>query len=208
MCSLCSARFSATYATKIKFEIYGRRIVGHRKHLTTAEGTIKDLLDARDENGGERWKPNCTVIISSIPLVVKLDLVTPNQANAAKLFFTIKAVSDGNREDMKEAVAQAGLQGSAALPSMVDNAADAVETANPFVQGAISFTDTWGPVLKKLEAFQSIGTHLSEVTPFSTFPVLDVAKPRYLDSSIRKNGLVHFEFHTNGESISFEITCR
>ena len=78
---------------------------------------------------------------------------------------------DGNREDMKEAVAQAGLQRLAALPSKVDNAADAVETAIPFVQGAISFTDTWGPVLKKLEAFQSIGTYLSEVTPFSTFRV-------------------------------------
>jgi len=208
MCSLCTARFSATYATKIKFEIYRRRIVGHRKHLTTAEGTIKDLLDARDENGGERWKPYCAIILLNIHLVVKLDLVTPNHANAAKLFFTIKAVSDGNREDMKEAVAQAGLQGIATLPPMVNNAADAVETANPFVQSAISFTDTWGPVLKKLEAFQSIGTYLSEVTPFSTFRVLDVAKPRYLDSSIRQNGLVHFEFHTNGKSISFEITCR
>jgi hypothetical protein len=50
---------------------------------------------------------------------------------------------------------------------MVNNAADAVETANPFVQGAISFTDTWGPVLKKLEAFQSIGTHLSEIHPYA-----------------------------------------
>jgi hypothetical protein len=110
---------------------------------------------------------------------------------------------------MKEAVAQARLHGIAALPSMVNNAADAVGSANPFIQGAISFTDTWGPVLKKLEAFQSIGTHLSEVTPFSTFHVVNVAKPRrYLDSSIRQNGLVHFEFHTNGKSISFDITCR
>jgi hypothetical protein len=208
VCSLCTARFPATLATRIKFEIYGRRIVGHRKDLTAAEGTIKDLLDARDENGGERWRPNYATILLNVPLVVKLDLVYPNYANAAKLFFTIKAVSDGNREDMKEAVAQACQQGIAALPSMVDNAADAVETANPFVQSAISFADTWGPVLKKLEALQSIGTHLSEVTPFSTFRVLDVAKLRYLDSSIRQNGLVHFEFHTNGEFISFEITCR
>jgi hypothetical protein len=49
---------------------------------------------------------------------------------------------------------------------------------------------------RDLEAFQGIRTYLSEVTPFSTFCVLDVAEPRYLDSSIRENGLVHFSLKT------------
>ena len=48
-----TASFSATPATKIKFEIYGHRLVGHRKHLAMIEKTIPDLLDTRDGNEGE-----------------------------------------------------------------------------------------------------------------------------------------------------------
>ena len=53
MCSWYAARFPATLATKIKFEIYGHRL-GPRKHVAMAETAIQDLLDARDEHGGEQ----------------------------------------------------------------------------------------------------------------------------------------------------------
>jgi hypothetical protein len=85
-----------------------------------------------------------------------LDLDTPYHASAAKLFLKIKSVSDGNKEDMKEAADQAGLRGITALPSMIDDGAY-------IVQGAISFSETWGPILRTLEAFQSVGNRLSEV---------------------------------------------
>jgi hypothetical protein len=105
-----------------------------------------------------------------------LDLDTANHAIAAKLCLKIKSVSDGNKEDMKEAVDQVEVQGIKALPgpSAIGVAADAVQTAGTLVQGAISFTETWGPILEKLKAFQVIGNYLSEVNALPVFFVLDM----------------------------------
>ena len=52
---MLTARFPATLTTpttKIKFEIYGHRLVGHRKHLAMVERTVQDLLDTRDWKWG------------------------------------------------------------------------------------------------------------------------------------------------------------
>ena len=89
----------------------------------------------------------------------------------------MKAVSDGRKADLNEAIAQAGQQDITALPSIVTDAAEAVQTTDTFVQGAISFAETWDPILKKLEAFQSIGNYLNEVSPFLAFFILDMAQP-------------------------------
>ena len=53
-----TVRFPATVETKIKFEIYGHRLLGPRKHVATAEKTIQDILDARDGDGGEQVNSN------------------------------------------------------------------------------------------------------------------------------------------------------
>ena len=39
----------------------------------------------------------------------------------------------------------------------------AVDAVQAFVQGAVSFSETWDLILEKLKALQSIGNHLSEV---------------------------------------------
>ena len=89
----------------------------------------------------------------------------------------MKAVSDGSKADLNEAIAQAGQQDITALPSIGTDAAEAVLTTVAFVQGAITFAETWDPILKKLEAFQSIGNYLSEVSPFLALFILDMVQP-------------------------------
>ena len=108
---------------------------------------------------------------------MKLDLDTANHASAAKLSLKIKPVSDGKKEDMREAVTQVGRQDIAGLPSMVADVTGVVQAADSFVQGAVSFTETWSPILDKLEALQRIGDCLSEVSPFIAFFILDISQP-------------------------------
>ena len=43
---------------------------------------------------------------------------------------------------------------------MIGGAVDAVQTADAFVQGAVSSSETWGPILEKLKALQGIGNYL------------------------------------------------
>ena len=95
-----------------------------------------------------------------------MHLDTPNLASAAKLFLKIKAVSDGNKEDMKEAVTQVDRQGIMG-PSMV---IEVVSATDYFVQ-------TWIPILDRLEALQMIGFCLSEVSPLIPFFILDISQP-------------------------------
>ena len=64
MCSSRTVRFTATLETKIKFEIYGYRVFGPRKHVAMAEKTIQDILDARDGDGGEQVHSNESKAIS------------------------------------------------------------------------------------------------------------------------------------------------
>ena len=108
-----------------------------------------------------------------------MDLDAANHAVGAKLCLKIKSVSDGNKEDMKEAVDQVGVQGIKALPgpAAIGVAAEAVQTTGLLVQGAISFAETWSPILEKLEAFQVIGNYLSEVNALPVFFVLDMCQP-------------------------------
>ena len=89
----------------------------------------------------------------------------------------MKAVSDGVKADLNEAIVQAAHQDIKALPSLVTDAAVAVQTTDAFVQGAISFAETWDPILKKLKALQSIGNYLSEVTSLPAFLILDMTQP-------------------------------
>ena len=97
---------------------------------------------------------NCLKIF----LVVKLELDTANHASAAKLVLKIRSVSDGNKEDLKEAV-----------NSAIGGGVDAVQTPDAFVQGVVSFSETWDPILEKLKALQSIGNYLSEVISLPAF---------------------------------------
>ena len=203
------ARFPAAPSTKIKFEIYGHRLVGHRKHLAMVERTIQDLLDTRGENGGKHWKPSCLVIVVKYPLVVKLDLDTLNHANATKLFLKIKAVSDGNKEDMNEAVTQVDRsKGITGLPSMVADVTGVVQATDSFVQGAVSFTETWSPILDKLEALQRIGDCLSEVSPFIAFFILDISQLATKVHPYAKIAWSILNFIPKVKSISFENTFR
>jgi len=167
--------FNATFETKVKFEIYGHRLLGPRKHVAMAEKTMQNILDARDGPDG----------------VVKLELDTANHASAAKLVVKIRSVSDGNKEDLKEAVNQAGLRGIMAVPSVIGGAVDAVQTADAFVPGAVSFSETWDPILEKLKALQTIGDHLSEIHPYAklawsilTFIPKEIQKQVQLDSDV------------------------
>ena len=79
------------------------------------------------------------IIIHSIVVVINLDIHIPDYAKAAKLCLKIKVVSDGLKADLKEAIAQAGHQDITGLPSIATDAAEAVQTTDAFVQGAISF---------------------------------------------------------------------
>ena len=57
-CVADALRFTATFETKIKFEIYGHRPFGARKHVAMAEKTIQNILDAREGDGGEQVNSN------------------------------------------------------------------------------------------------------------------------------------------------------
>jgi hypothetical protein len=141
-------------------------------------------------------------------LVVKLELDTANHTSAAKLVLKIRSVSDGNKEDLKEAVNQAGLRDIMALPSIIGGAVDAEQTADPFVQGAVSFSGTLGGILEKLKALQSVGNYLSEVISLPTFFDAGDDLTYDVDPSICKIGMVDFEYHSKGKFISFEIARR
>ena len=117
-------------------------------------------------------------------------------------------MSDGNKEDLNEAVIQAGLPDIMALPSMIGGAVDIVQTADPFVQGALSFSQTWSSILEKLKAFQSIGNDLSEVISLPTSFNTGYDSTHDVDPSIRKTRMVDFEYHSKGNFISFEIASR
>ena len=117
-------------------------------------------------------------------------------------------MSDGNKEDLREAVNQAGLPGIMALPSLIGGVVDAVQTTDAFVQGALSFSETWSPILEKLKALQSIGNYLSEVISLPTFLNTGYDSTHDVDPSIRKIGMVDFEYHSKGILISFEIARR
>src|SRR5271155_5935482 len=119
----------------------------------------------------------CSIIIFSILVVINLDLHIPNYARTAKLCLKMKAVSDGVKADLNEAIAQAARQDIKPLPSLVTDAAVALQTTDAFVQGAISFAETWDPILKKLKALQIIGNYLSEVSAFLDFLILDMVRP-------------------------------
>ena len=99
-------------------------------------------------------------------LVVKLEL----HASAAELILKIRSVSDGNKEDLKEAVNQAGFRGMMVISSVIGG-------ADAFVQGALSFSETWDPILEKLKALQSIGNNLSEVISLPAFLILEMTQP-------------------------------
>ena len=173
-----------------------------------AEKTIQNILDARDGDGGEQVNSELYRNRLKCFLVVKLELDTANHTSAAKLLLKIRSVSDGNKEDLKEAVNQAGLRGIMALPSVIGGAVDAVQTADPFVQGAISFSETWAPILEKLKALQSVGNYLSEVTSLPAFYNTGNDLTHVVDPSIRKIGMVDFEYHSKGEFISIKIARR
>ena len=108
---------------------------------------------------------------------MKLDLDTPNHVSAAKLFLKIKPVSDGNKEDIKEAVTQVDRQGITGLPSKVADVTEVVQATDFFVQGAVSFIETWSPILDKLEALRRSGDCLSEVSLLFAFFILDISQP-------------------------------
>ena len=80
---------------------------------------------------------------------------------------------------MKEVIDQVGVQGIKVLPghAAISVAAEAVQTTGLLMQSAISFTETWSPILEKLEAFQVIGNYLSEVNALPVFFVLDMCQP-------------------------------
>ena len=95
-----------------------------------------------------------------------------------------------------------------ALPSVIGGAVDAVQTADAFVQGAVSFSESWDPILEKLKALQSIGNYSSEVISLSAFFNTGNDSTHDVDPSIRKIGMVYFEYHSKGKFISFEIARR
>jgi len=79
---------------------------------------------------------------------VKIDLPIPNHKTAT-LVLKIRAVSDGMKEDLNEAVTQA--------------------------MNLDSFSDAWGPILQKLKFLQGVGNTLSEVRLFVAPFILNMA---------------------------------
>lgn len=100
---------------------------------------------------------------------VTLDIVSPKGKDAVQLCFKFGTVSDGKRADLTEAIAQAqsGPQQITTPHPVIDSASKFVQSVDPAVQKAISFSDSLGAVMKKLEFIQSVGDHLSEVSPFA-----------------------------------------
>src|SRR5271155_3633975 len=68
------------------------------------------------------------IIILSILVVINFDLHILNYASTAKLCLKMKAVSDGVKADLNEAITQAARQDIKALPSSVTDTAVAVQT--------------------------------------------------------------------------------
>ena len=117
------------------------------------------------------------VKIISIWVVINLDLPIRNDSKAPKLCLRIEAVSDGSKADSNEAITQATCKDIKADPSTSANAAQAIESANAFVQCIIPFAETWGPILQRLKAFQDIANYVSEVNLFSASFTLEIIYP-------------------------------
>ena len=117
------------------------------------------------------------VKIVSIRVVINLDLPIRNDGKAPKLCVKIEAVSDGTKADLNEAITQARRKDIKGDPSTSANAAQAIESADAFVQRIIPFAETWEPILQRLQAFQIVGNYVSEVNPFSASFTLQIIHP-------------------------------
>ena len=117
------------------------------------------------------------VKIVSFRVVINLDLPVRNDGKAPKLCLKIEAISDGSRADLNEAITQAKRKDIKAGPSTSANAAQAIESADAFVQRIIPFAETWEPILQQLKAFQDIGNYVSQVSPFSASFILEMTHP-------------------------------
>ena len=95
-----------------------------------------------------------------------------------------------------------------ALPSAMGGTVEAVQTADAFVQSTVSFSETWGLILEKLRALQSIGDYLSKVISLPAFFNAGYDLTHVVDPSIRKIGMVDFEYHSKGKFILFDIALR
>ena len=89
----------------------------------------------------------------------------------------IEAVSDGSKADLNEAITQATRKDIKAEPSTSANAAQAIESADAFVQRIIPFAETWEPILQRLKAFQIVGDYVSQVSLFSASFTLETIHP-------------------------------
>ena len=117
------------------------------------------------------------VNIVSIPVVINLDLPIRHDGKAPKLCLKIEAVSDGSKADLNEAITQATRKDIKANPSTSATAAQAIESADAFVQRIIPFAETWEPILQRLKAFQIVGNYVSQVSPFSASFTLEINQP-------------------------------
>ena len=116
----------------------------------------------------DTWFFNAMYVkIISFRVVINLDLPIRNDGKAPKLCLKIEAVSDGSKADLNEAITQARRKDIKADPSTSANAAQAIESADAFVQRIIPFAETWEPILQRLKAFQIVGNYVSQVSPFS-----------------------------------------
>ena len=106
-----------------------------------------------------------------------MDLPIRNDGKAPKLCFKIEVVSDGSKADLNEAITQARRKDIKADPSTSANAAQAIESADAFVQRIIPFAETWEPILQQLKAFQIVGNYVGEVSPFSPSFTLEIIHP-------------------------------
>ena len=123
------------------------------------------------------WFNATYVKIVSFRVVINLDLPIRNDGKAPKLCLKIEAVSDGSKADLNEAITQARHKDIKADPSTSANAAQAIESADAFVQRIIPFAETWEPILQRLQAFQIVGNYVSEVNPFSASFTLQIIHP-------------------------------
>jgi hypothetical protein len=106
-----------------------------------------------------------------------LDLPIRNDGKAPKLCLKIEAVSDGSKADLNEAIIQARRKDIKADPSTSANAAQAIESADAFVQRVMPFAKTLEPILQQLKAFQIVGNYVSQVSPFSASFTLEIIHP-------------------------------
>ena len=114
-------------------------------------------------------------------LVVALDIISSNHEIVGQLHFKLAAVSDGKFEDMADAVQAAQTHSEVSAPSpMLQNTSQLVQTIDPTVHNAISFSDTLATILKSLESLQNLGDHLSEVSPNPCLLVKSMDGFRYI----------------------------